>query len=207
MAEELQSLLDKIQREGFSKAEEEGGKIVSDANAQAEKIVADAKKRAEEIVKKAKADADSFKERGEETLRLASRDIVINLKTELLSRLRNLVRSCSADAMTPQVMGEIILEMAKKYMSGKGDGDEAVIKLMFPENELEKMETLLKGGLLKDLKANPQIRLGSDFGAGFKIGFGNDDVFFDFIDEVVADILCSYAGPKIAELIQSHPKG
>ena len=70
--EDLQSILEKINREGVEKADAEAKRIIDDAKAKAAAIV----KEAEDAAAKAKADAardaDASARRGEETLRQAA---------------------------------------------------------------------------------------------------------------------------------------
>jgi hypothetical protein len=68
------------------------------------------------------------------------------------------------------------------------------------------MEKAFKGSLLKELKKTPEISLGHDFTSGLKIGFKGDDLFFDFSDDAVAEIICAYTGPRLAAVINGGKK-
>ena len=61
---------------------------------------------------------------------------------------------------------------------------------------------LLKGSLLADLKANPVIRINADAASGLQIGFKDSDVFLDFTDEALCDVICAYVGPKLAAALK-----
>ena len=201
MPEELQNLLEKIQEEGVKKADSAKDQIISDAKAEADKIVADAKKRAEDIVKKSEEDAARNEERAANTIRQASRDIVIALNSELQERLKNVVKACVGEAMTPEMMGKLILEMQKIYTDKYSDSEPG-IDLLLNQKDLESMEKYIKASLLKDLKADPEISIGHDFTAGLKIGFKGDDLFFDFSDDALAEMICTYVGPRLAAIIK-----
>ena len=69
MSEELQSLLDRIQRDGVAKAEARAAEIVSAAEQKASGIVAEAEKKAAEIRAAAEADAETSARRSAESLR------------------------------------------------------------------------------------------------------------------------------------------
>ena len=117
MAEELQSLIEKINRDGVEKA-----------NAEAERIIAAAKEKAAEIVKAAKDEADRYEAaakdeaqasaaRAEETLRQAARDVVISVEgavQRLLERLLSAdVDAALADPATAAaIAGDAIREMS-----------------------------------------------------------------------------------------------
>ena len=205
MPEELQSLLEKINEEGVKKAEETRSKIIGDAGIESEKIVRDAKAKADDIVKKAQADANTVEARGDAAVRQAVRDIVISLRGELLNRFKSVVKEATADAMTPDLMGKIILEMVKNY-NAKNPSGEADIKLILAQKDIDAMEKLFKTSLVNSLKKNPEISLGQNFSAGIKISFKGDDVFFDFSDEAISDMICTYVGPRLAAVINPENK-
>jgi V/A-type H+-transporting ATPase subunit E len=205
MPEELQSLLEKINEEGVKKGEETKNKIISDAGIEAEKIIRDAKAKADDIVKNAQLDSETVKSRGEAAVRQAVRDIVITLQGEILNRFKNVVKESTADAMTPDLMGKIIIEMVKNY-NIKNPSGEADIELILAQKDIDAMEKLLKTSLVNSLKKNPSISLGQNFAAGIKISFKGDDVFFDFSDEAISDMICAYVGPRLAAVINPEKK-
>jgi V/A-type H+-transporting ATPase subunit E len=205
MSEELQSLLEKINEEGVKKAEETRNRIIGDAGIEAEKIVGDAKEKANDIAKKANADADTVRSRGDAAVRQAVRDIVITLRGELQNRFKNVVKESTAEAMTPDLMGKIILEMVKNY-NVKNPSGEADLKLILAQKDRDAMENLLKTSLVNSLKKTPEISLGQNFTAGIKISFKGDDVFFDFSDEAISEMICAYVGPRLAAVINPEKK-
>ena len=200
MAEDLQGLLNRIHTDGIQKAEEEKAAILADAKKEAAKIIADAKAQAESDSEKAKALAAAEQDKAVKAIRQASRDAVIALKADLLAKLNAVARDCAAKAMTPELMGQIILEMAKAY--AKNPASDAGIELLLPQKEQAAVEGVLKGALLANLKANPKITLTGDFGAGLQISFADSEVFFDFSDEALADVLCKFVGSKLASVIK-----
>jgi len=205
MPEELQSLLEKIQEEGVKKADSEKEKILADAKEEAEKIISDAKKKAEEIVKKSEKESERNEERAADTIRQAARDVLLALNSELQERLKNVVKECIGEAMTPELMGKLILEMQKNYVS-ENKNSEPGIDIILNEKDLEKMEKLFKGSLVNNLKCNPDISIGHDFSSGLKIGFKGNDLFFDFSDGALSEIICAYVGPRLASVINKDKK-
>ena len=201
MAEQLQSLLEKINEEGVKKAEKEKDRIIAEAKKKAEKIISDAKKQADEAVKQSETEAKRNEERAAATIRQASRDIVLSLGNELQNRLKAVVRECVGEAMTPEMMGKLVLEMAGSFLSGK-TAPNAGVEILLAKKDLDSMEKLLKGSFGKNLKADPDISLGHDFTAGLKIGFKGNDLFFDFSDESLAEMICAYVGPRLAAVIK-----
>lgn len=198
MAEDLQGLLDRIRDDGLQKARSERETILAQAKAEAEKIVSAAKAEAEELRKKAETDAAESEKRAAVTIRQAARDIGIALKADLLARLRNVTQNAVDGAMTPQLMAQIVTAMAAAYAQNSAAG----IEVILAKKDLEALETGLKASLRADLAAKTDICLGGDFSAGLKIGFRGSDVFFDFSDEALADVICEFVGPKLASVLK-----
>ena len=80
MAEELQQLLEKIQRDGVDKANAEAQSIVDKAKKEAQSIVDKAKEEAAAATAKAESDAKAFGERANTTLKQAARDTVLEVR-------------------------------------------------------------------------------------------------------------------------------
>ena len=104
MSEELQSLLEKINAEGIRKAEAERDAILAKAESEAAETVSEAKRRAEELVAKAESEAAELRTRAENAIRQAARDLVLELKHELESRLNAAVADASKAALSPEMM-------------------------------------------------------------------------------------------------------
>lgn len=198
MAEDLQGLLNRIQNDGLRKAESEREQIIAEAKAEAEKIVAEAKAQAAALEKQAAENAAAMQERAKITIQQAARDIVIGLKVELLERLRRIAKGSVEAAMTPQLMAQLIATMANAYTQNSANG----IELILSQKDLDNLEQGLFASLNADLMAKSEFSLGNDFSAGLKIGFKDSDIFLDFSDEALADVICEFVGPKLAALIK-----
>ncbi|MDD3117611.1 MAG: hypothetical protein PHQ27_00380 [Victivallales bacterium] len=199
MAQELQGLLDRIQEEGLKKATEEKEKILAAAKTEAEGQVKAAENEAAVARKKAAEDAMALEERAKAAINQAARDIILALKEDLKKRLAKTVKADIAQTMTPEFMGQVILQMVHNY---KGAGS-AGLELLVAKNDLDRMTELCRGSLAADLRADPVIRIGQEIGSGLKIGFSGEDVFFDFSDEALSELICSYIGPRLAAVLDS----
>ena len=199
MAEELQGLLEKIHDEGIKKADAEKNQILAEAREQAKQIVIDAENRAAELIGSAEKDAAVSEKRAAATIKQAARDIVLALNAELLERLNSVVKSSIEASMTPEFMGKIIMEMIGKFEPGVV---ETGIDLMVSAADLAKMEELIKSSLANNLKQTPELFTGHDFSSGLKLGFKDSDIFFDVSDEVLAEMICSYVGPRLGAVLK-----
>ena len=199
MSEELQGLLNKIQAEGLEKAETERARLVAEAKAQADAIIADAKAQADKIRKDAEADAEASRKKADAAVKQAARDVIISLKDDLQEKLRAVVREAAAQAMTPEAMAGLIAKIAEQFAQNAVSGTEIIL----PAREREDAAQKLIGCLPDVLKNNSTVQLGRGFSAGFKIGFNDSEVFLDFSDEALAEVICEFVGPKLAAVIKS----
>ena len=199
MAEELQGLLDRIHKEGIQKAETEKEQLITQAQKEADAILKKADKDAKDLLKKAQENAKKEEEKAKASIRQAARDIVITLKTELLERLNICVKDLVAEAMVPKLMSDIIVKMADSF--AKSSGKDAELSLIFSAKDLDKMIQYFKTNLADSLKKQPEILKGHDFAAGLQIGFKGSDVFLDFSDEALTDIISGYVGSRLASVL------
>ncbi|MBO7166886.1 MAG: hypothetical protein J6V88_05100 [Kiritimatiellae bacterium] len=191
MSEELQNLLDKIQRDGIDKA-----------NADAEKIIADAKAQANEIVKKAKADADqeiarsdaeqkAFALRASETIRQAARDVVLEVEgavTTLLTKL--LTENVNAALSDPDTVKKLAAETITAFSSNED------VTIATGEKFVEAIRA--------ELVAKQNIKIITDELAetGFSVRLDGGRVEHEFTGEAIAAALSKRLRPQLASLIK-----
>jgi len=198
MAEDVQGLLEKIHHDGIEKAQQEKEAIIAAAKKEAAQIVSDAKSEAEAFKRNAEKEVAADREKADAAIRQAARDTVIALKADLLAKLNAVVHACIGAAMTPEVMKEIILKMADSY--GKDNADS--LEVLLSRQDQDRAEAFLKSQLAAELKANPTITLTNDFNSGLQISFRDDDVYFDFSDEALSEVICRFVGPKLSAVIK-----
>ena len=79
----------------------------------------------EAAVKKANEEAEISVAKGNDAIKQAARDVLIALRADIEARLKVLVSESVGDAMTPETMSRIILEMVKAYSVRNPSGSTA----------------------------------------------------------------------------------
>ena len=199
MSEDIQGLLDRIQSDGIEKAEAEKKRILDAAKQEAAEIITKARTEAAGIIKEAEESAAISESKGNAAVKQAARDVILSLQSDLQKRLENLVRESIGQSMTPELMGKIILLMSEKYIT---ENQNSELEVLLSAGDAAKMETALKAGLLSNLKNHPVIKISNSLASGLKIGVKGTDLFFDFSDDALTDVICSYAGPKISAVMK-----
>ena len=200
MAQELQGLLDRIQQDGLKKADSAKEQILTEAKAEAERIRLQARNDADALLKKAQDDAAGIQARAQAAIQQAARDIILTFKEDLKNRLTRLVKGAAAETLTPAFLGQILLAIAKSQSA------DTKLEVLVSSQDLDKLTELVRSSLTAELQKAPTISLGQDIGAGLKLNFNGNDVYFDFTDDAITELICNYIGPRLAALLEPTPK-
>lgn len=186
--EDLQSLLEKINRDGVEKAEAEAKKIVDAAKAKADALIADARAEAA----KAKADAEKasadYANRAADTVRQASRDIILQIKDSVTGLLEGLLVKDVSKALADEKAASALVMSAIRELTGPGE--------IACRAELAKT-------LASELAATSGFTVVTDEsqGAGFTVRLEGGRVEHSFTDKVIAAELARRLRPDLAKLI------
>ncbi len=109
----VQELIEKLRDQGVSSGRTEAEQLVADARTEAARIVADASKKAESLITKAKKEADFTIKSGEESLQLAGRNAVLELKGYLMDKFSARINEVVSREMQDQhILEKMIVEVA-----------------------------------------------------------------------------------------------
>ena len=205
MAEELQSLLEKIQRDGIEKAAAERAEMLSAAEKEAEAIVAAAREEAAKLRSAAENEAEALKKRAESAIRQAARDILLDLKSELKKRLEAIVRTRLDEGLSADFMAGLVADIAKAVMSDPARSAGS-LEVMAAPAKCEELTARLAAAVGADMVSKISVFPNSAAGRGLKISADGDQVFFDFSDSALTEMVCEYAGSKVSAVITAEDK-
>ena len=203
MAEELQSLLEKIQRNGIEKAAAERDEILKQARSEAAAVVAAARQESEDLRTAAAADAEALKKRAESAVRQAARDILLDLKSELKKRLEAVVRSRLDEALSAEFMAEVIKDVVSAAVNDTARAD-AGFEVMVSPAKCDALTRALAASIGADLVEKIAVFPNSAAGKGLKISTDGDAVFYDFSDSALSGMICEYAGSRVSAIISAE---
>ncbi len=201
MAEELQSLLDKIHRDGLAKAAAERDAMLQTARTEAEAIRAAARRDAEQSAADAAAAAAALEKRAENAIRQAARDILLELKSELQRRLEAIVKNRLDDALTPEFMAEIVAAMVKTVAADPAGAAGNELGVMVAPAQLDELIRRLAASVGADFASQAKVFPNASIGRGLKISLKDNQVFYDFSDAALSDMICAFAGSKVGAII------
>ncbi len=194
MTQDLQQLLEKIQRDGVEKAQGEAERIVNNANNEAKAIIEKARATAETLKSEAQQSAEAFERRAEETIRQAARDAVLNVEKSVTNLFEQLLLSDVNRnfEQSESLVGELAMEAARAYIAGS-----ASIEVVAADKLADNLRARLSA------EANKGIKVVTDetTGSGFAVRLANGRIEHAFTGQAVAEALARQLRPRLAKLM------
>lgn len=187
--EDLQGLLEKINRDGVEKANAEAVRIVGDAKAKAAALV----KAAESAAAQAKADAEKaaadYQARAAETVKQAARDVVLGVRESVTRLLEGLLAKDVEAALADDAVAVGLVAAVIRDLTGPGEVVAGA-----------KLAAALKAqaAALKDFTLVTDEALGT----GFSVRLDGGRVEHAYTGEVIAAELAKRLRPDLAALLK-----
>ena len=195
MTEDLQNLLEKIQREGVEKATTAADKILADARAQADAIIQNAQTEAQGIRGNAEKDARAFEIRAEATIRQVARDIILTIEKAIATLFETLLLQEVNSVMSqPEFVAELVKATIHAYLNNNTE-------LQLVAND--KLIELLRTKFRHEAQNGIQLVTDNNIGAGFMIRLANGRIEHPFNGAAIADTLAQQLRPRLAALMKS----
>jgi V/A-type H+/Na+-transporting ATPase subunit E len=199
MADELQALLDRIDRDGIRKGEEEAAKIIAQAKSEAEKVVSDAQAEASKLLATTREECETMRQKSEEALRQSGRQILLEVRGALSERVSGAIRNLLKASLDTTAVAGIIADLCRGFV--KADGNESDIKVLVSASQLETLETAVKAQLAADLREHVTLAPSRGLASGFKLVFTDSDVVYDFSDEALIEAISAHLSPALTAII------
>lgn len=194
MTQELQPLLDKIQREGIGKAHEEADKIIGDAKKQSDQLLKSARHEADALAEKAQQEADAFTRRAEETIRQAARDTVMQVEQAVTALFTKLLISDVDQALNQDAVVTVLAQaVVKNYLNGKDPVELAAGT---------QLADVLRAKLAAEAQHGLEIVTDQTAASGFSVRLSGGRVEHSFTGAAVADALAKLLRPRLAALMK-----
>ena len=198
MVSELQSLLDKIQAEGVNKAEEKASQIIAEAENKASEIIAVAQKQAAAIEEKAKEEARATEFRSQQSVKQASRDIILGLEQAIQQTFERALKVEVEGTLTAEYLTGLVDKLVANYLE-----DGSNIELVVSPAEAEKLAAYVqsKFASVAAEKGGVQVRADKDISAGVCVMLEEGRVEHDFTSAAVMEKLSQMLRPALVKLI------
>lgn len=201
MEVKLESLIEKIKQEGIEEARQTSQEILAKAQAEAAATVEQAQNEAARIVAEGKAAAARFQQNAERALQQAARDTLLSLKERIHELFDRVFKREVGQALSPEFLSQLIQNLVTQWAR---DG---AAEVEVSAEDKEKLEALLFEGLRQQLRDGVVLLVGDTIGKGFRIGMRGEEVYYDFSDETIAEVLKSFLNPMLQALLNGQSNG
>ena len=217
----VDALIDKLRDEGVSAGRDEAARIVAEAWAEAKRIIDKASAEAKEHLAAAHKESDAYKSAGEEAVKTALRDTVLDMKARLMQRFSADVRRLtSAELGKDDTLKRMILELVGRVRVETGLADAAEVEVILPEKvagleELRKDPAELQKGAatryvlgLTDemLRDGVTFSASDEVEAGVRIRIAEGDITIELTDEAIAALLLQHLQPRFRAVLEGIVK-
>ena len=189
MSEDLQSLLEKINRDGVEKAQAESDRIIAEAKARAASIVKEANEAAAAAKAGAEKAAQDYQARAAETVKQAARDTLIEVKDAVTALLEKLLAQNVDKALADEKTATGLVADAIKGLTGS-------VEIAAPA----KLASALKAQLAA--QSNIKVVLDETLDTGFAVKLDGGRIEHAFTGEVIAGELAKRLRPDLAKLLK-----
>jgi V/A-type H+-transporting ATPase subunit E len=199
MPQDLQGLIERLQREAVDEGKQAAARLVEAAQAEADARIKRAEREAAALRSDAERDAAATLERGRNALQQAARDQLIALKRAIDAQFEALVRGSLAGALTPATLAAMLAKMAGAYASRSGR-ERRMAVLLAPE-DLEQLVHHYAERYREELRLGVELRLDDQPSKGFRVVIDDDHVEHDFTLEAITEVMMGHLRPELAKLL------
>ena len=193
MSEDLQSLLDKINRDGVEKAKAEAQSILAQAKEEAAKIVREAKEEAEKAKEQAAKSAEESVRRSNETIGQAARDTIKVVEGAVTNLLTGILANNVDKALGDEKTLAAIVQGAVKEFSTSGDLTVATSAGLV---------SALKAALASSAAKGVEVVLDPAIGSGFSVRLDGGRVEHSFTGAAVGEALARRLRSDLAKMVR-----
>ncbi|KAA5539709.1 hypothetical protein FYK55_23190 [Roseiconus nitratireducens] len=211
----VQGLIDRLKTDGVSRGQEEAERLIAEAREEAMKLVDEAKRQADQIVSDAREEAQQLNENGKQALRLASRDVSLQLKEELQREFQNRLGKLVGDSLqNPDLIRQLILEIAgvavpsdAKSGDGKSSGEGGQTKILLSAGNdpaaNARLDELIRGIGGDLLREGVEIGVQPGHDSGLRVQQRDQVVEVDLTDQAITAVLMRFLAPRFQSIIEA----
>lgn len=200
MEVKLDSLIEKIKKDGVEEAKKASDDIIQKANKEAEKIINEAKHKAEKFLNDSKDEFEKLKNNTQSSLKQASRDLLLVLREQIMGVFDRIFKKQVSKSLTPDLIKQLIVKVVDNWVVQKND----VVEVLVNEDDKKKLEDLMLSLLKQEAGNMIEINIGKNVDKGFRIGIKGQDVYYDLTDESILEAIKEFINPSIATMLDNN---
>jgi len=194
---QLKELIDTIQRDGVDKVRQESETLLGQARIQADGIVAAARTQAETMLANARQEQERLEHSGRESLKQASRDLLLKIRKQLESLFSALLKEKTLEALDDKDIAMAIAAMIAGWSPERRDK----IELLLPQKQFDAMVKTLRKAMAGKIAAGIEIKAAAEVVNGFRVAEKDGHAYYDFSADSIAENLALSLNPVMAKII------
>lgn len=200
MADQLQTLLDKIYQDSVLKGQNDADEFIKEAKKKAHALIEDAKKEAQDLRSKTDKELEELRRNVSSEIQLASRQAISSLKSQIIELIiakatHDSIKNTFTDPKTLTAFIQTILE------HWRGDPSKTNLELILPETLKKDLEKIIRSSLTGALKENLKITFSKAIQGGFQIQPEGKTYKISFTDEDFEEFLKQFLRPKTKKFL------
>ncbi len=195
----VEQLVAQLRNDGIIKGREEAERLVEEGRAKAVALVVEAERESGEIIEVARKRADELRRAGEEELREAARDLVLDLKNRLTERFRqDLQRMVSEKLADPKFLETMILTIARDVRDSSNLAEEEQMILFLAEERAD----FVSGFATEMLRAGVTLSAAGASGEGLTISLPDTGVEIALTEQALVSLLERFLQPRFRAFLE-----
>lgn len=228
----VDELITRLREDGVSAGRQEADRLITQAQQQARDILDQAEQQAQQHLQESRREADAYRAAGEAALKMAMRDLILELKATLTTGFSNDVKRLVSQQMEdPQLLRQMIMEIVNRVGDRftvfhkdstqtddtvKKTGSENNIELLLPEKiagldelrsnpaALDKSPlTELVYGLTRSMLERGVVFSYSDeISGGFQVFLKDSQLQLDLSEDAIASLILAHLQPRFRAILE-----
>lgn len=213
----VQALIDRLRDEGVQAGRQEAARLVEEARQRAEATLSEAQAEAERIRVQAHESVASEESAAREALKLAQRDALLELRSELSTRFERMVRhQVTLELQDREFMRQLVLAAAGEAMPPVPPGTPAELLIghnwfgeaerrggRFEQDE-QPLRRLLLGISAEVLRDGFEFKSARDGAPGVRVHIKGQQLDVDLTDEGISVLLLKHLLPRFRALFDGQ---
>jgi len=201
MESKLQELTNKLYNEGVEKANEEAGRIKSEAEKEAEQIKNEARQQAEQIVQQAKQEAEDIQKNTQSEIDLAAKQTLRQVQKQVAGMIttRVIKKPVEKSMEDTEFVKQIVEQVIKNWNPQSGEPVDLSITL--PEKMQQELQDYLENKAAKELNAGITVEVSDRMKGGFSIGPADGSYKISFSEQDFENFFKAYLRPRTVKML------
>lgn len=204
MQNKLQELTEKLYSEGLSKGKQEAQELKAKAQKEAQEIIAKANQEYKNILEKAQKDANDFKLKIDNEIKMVAKQALATVKHNIEEILIvNATEKPIKEALnSKEFLGEIIKESIQAFSPNNSNAVD--LEVLLPQSRKEELDSFIKNEFKNQMNSGVEFGYDKKFQTGFKIGPKGQSYHISFTDNDFQNLISQYLKPITRQFLFSE---